>query len=61
MTTLGTTSGQNGTATAGTRADEETMGALATDDGWLIGAFHVGDSPEFEFNKGRRMPRKTRD
>lgn len=54
MTALGAARGQNGTATTGARADEETVSALATDDGRLIGAFHVGDSPEFEFNKGRR-------
>ena len=54
MTALGATSGQNSTATAGARADEETVGALTTNDGRLIGTFHVGDSPEFEFNKGRR-------
>ncbi len=61
MTTLSATSGQNGTATTGARANEETMGALATDNGGLIGTFHVGDSPVFEFIKGRQMPRKTRD
>lgn len=45
---LGATSSQNGAATAGARADEETVGALTTDDGRLIGTFHVGDSPEFK-------------
>jgi hypothetical protein len=54
MTALGTARGQNGTATTSARANEETMSALATNDGRLIGTFHVGDSPEFEFNKGRR-------
>ena len=54
MTSLGAARGQNGTATTGARADEETVCALTTDDGRLIGTFHVGDSPEFEFNKGRR-------
>jgi len=57
MTALGAASGQNSTTTTGTRADEETVGALATDDGRLIGTFHVGDSPEFI--KVRRMPRKN--
>jgi hypothetical protein len=40
MTSLGTTGTQHGTATAGTGANEETMGALATHDGRLIGTFH---------------------
>jgi hypothetical protein len=40
MTSLGTTGTQYGTAATGTGADEETMGALATHDGRLIGTFH---------------------
>jgi hypothetical protein len=59
MAALGTTGGQDSTTTASTRANEETVGTLATDDGRLIGTFHIGDSPEF--NKVRRMSRKTRD
>jgi hypothetical protein len=40
MTSLGTTGTQHGTAATGAGADEETMGALATHDGRLIGTFH---------------------
>lgn len=42
MTSLGATGTQHGTAATGTGADEETMGALATHDGRLVGALHVG-------------------
>lgn len=59
MTALGTASGQNSTATTGTRANEETVSALAADDGRLVSTFHVGDSPEFI--KGGRGRGKTRD
>jgi len=31
------------TAAAGLHADQEAMGAGATDFGWLVGAFHVSD------------------
>jgi hypothetical protein len=37
---LGTAGTDHGTTAAGTHANEETVGALAANDGRLIGAFH---------------------
>ncbi len=42
MAALGATGTQNCTATAGTAANQESMGTLATDNGWLISTFHGG-------------------
>src|SRR5690606_38399784 len=41
VTTLGTTGTDHRAATTGLHADQEAMGALATDDGGLVSAFHV--------------------
>jgi hypothetical protein len=40
VTALGTTGANYGATTTGLHADEKTVGALAANDGRLIGAFH---------------------
>jgi hypothetical protein len=56
LAALGAASGDDGTATAGLHADQETVGARATDLRGLIGAFHF-DCP-WENGKTRDYRKK---